>query len=55
MIDLVLVYPEPEFFYYYLPSERETAHKRQKERKTRRNNRLPDGKKAKQPAGDCYF
>ncbi|WP_425048424.1 hypothetical protein [Pantoea agglomerans] len=55
MIALAIVYPAAGFFHPYLPSEENNGHKQQKERKTRRNNRLPGSVKAKQmQRGLCF-
>ncbi|WP_161793179.1 hypothetical protein [Pantoea agglomerans] len=55
MIALTIVYPAAGFFHLYLPSEENNEHKQQKERKTRRNNRLPGSIKAKQKQRGLYF
>ncbi|WP_370422184.1 hypothetical protein AB9Q29_018405 [Pantoea vagans] len=55
MIALVVVYPEAVFFNDYLPYEGKSGHKRQKEGKTRRNNRLPGGVKTKPAQQGLYF
>ncbi|WHQ74967.1 hypothetical protein [Pantoea sp. Lij88] len=55
MIALVIVYPEAVFFHAYLPYEEKNGHKRQKEGKTRRNNRLPGSVKTKPAQQDLYF
>jgi hypothetical protein len=55
MIALVIVYPAAGFFHSYLPSVENNGHKRQKERKTRRNNRLPGSVKAKAAQHIGYF
>jgi len=55
MIALVIVYPEAVFFNDYLPYEEKTEYKRQKEGKTRRNNRLPGSIKTKPAQKGLYF
>jgi hypothetical protein len=47
MTALVIVYPAAGFFHTYLPYEVKNRHERQKERKTRQNNRLPGDIKTK--------
>ncbi|WP_192951265.1 hypothetical protein [Pantoea vagans] len=55
MIALVIVYPEAAFFNVYLPYEEKNGYKRQKEGKTRRNNRLPGSIKTKPAKKGLYF
>jgi len=55
MIALVIVYPAVEFFHTYLPYEEKNGHERQKEGKTRLNNRLPGSLKTKLAQPPLYF